>query len=670
MSLNLEQREAIKATQGPVLVIAGAGTGKTRVITEKMAHLMDKGVPASGILAVTFTNKAAREMKHRLALRLKDQAKAIQVSTFHQFGLNFIRKHYKEMGLRPRFSILDDGDTHALLKELAPQAEKQAIDIDWIKQKISQWKNSRILPNQAISQAQDEAELMAAHAFEGYIRILPAYNAVDFDDLIGLPLELLEKNPMVQERLHQQLHYLLVDEYQDTNSVQYQLIKTLVKRRQAFTLVGDDDQSIYAWRGAQPENLALIKQDFPELQVIKLEQNYRSTQTILNAANHLIQNNPHIFEKKLRSVKNQGEPIRVVPCQNEEQEADFVTNTLLSHKLREGKNYSDFAILYRSNHQARVFELKLQALQIPYRVSGGTSFFARTEIKDLLAYLKLVLNPEDDLAFLRVINTPTREIGLQTIEKISHYAQTRKQSLFNVCDEFGLKQSLGDKAYEKCARFKHWLTNMQRAIDGADNIAPIRQLIVDIEYYDWIKAQSPQVKTAQKRIQNVEHLLQALDRMIQKYRIEDPNTPALELAIQKMMLRDLLDQQDESEQDKNEVSMMTLHSAKGLEFTHVFLVGMEDQLLPHKNSIEANSLEEERRLFYVGITRAIDNLCLSYAKQRKSFADIEKNEPSRFLAELPENLLSWQGKEPPKTRAEQEAIAQDHIKKLRALLLS
>ncbi|GAL37012.1 ATP-dependent DNA helicase Rep [Vibrio maritimus] len=440
MKLNPQQDMAVKYVSGPCLVLAGAGSGKTRVITNKIAYLVQNcGYKARNIAAVTFTNKAAREMKERVGQTLgKNESKGLMVSTFHTMGLNIIRREYKALGLKAGFSLFDDQDQMALLKELT---EKQLDgDKDLLRSllsSISNWKNDMLTPEQVKGSARSEQEQLFAYCFEMYQIQMKAYNALDFDDLIALPVILLKTNQEVRERWQKRIQYLLVDEYQDTNTSQYELVKLLVGERARFTVVGDDDQSIYSWRGAKPQNLVLLNKDFPNLKAVMLEQNYRSTSRILRAANILIANNPHVFEKSLFSEIPDGEKLKVLKAKNEEHEAERVTGELIAHRFVNRTEYRDYAVLYRGNHQSRLIEKALMQNRVPYKISGGTSFFARAEIKDIMAYLRVLVNPDDDNAFLRIVNTPRREIGPATLEKLGSYANMRGKSLFEASFELG-----------------------------------------------------------------------------------------------------------------------------------------------------------------------------------------------------------------------------------------
>lgn len=664
--LNDRQREAVEYIGGPLLVLAGAGSGKTSVITTKIAYLIkEKGIKANKIAAVTFTNKAAREMKERVGKLVQGkEARGLTVSTFHNLGLTIIRREHKTLGYKAGFSLFDDQDTKSLIKDLMHKDfQTDAEIIGMVQNMISNWKNDLIEPEQAMGLANDDRETLAAAVYREYDRHLQAYNAVDFDDLIRLPVRLFRDHPEVLDRWQNKMHYMLVDEYQDTNVSQYLLVKLLIGYRGALTVVGDDDQSIYAWRGARPENLVKLGEDFKSLKIVKLEQNYRSTSLILRCANTLIANNPHVYEKTLWSNMGSGSPIRVISCRNEDAEAERVVTEILTHRIKNDGHYKDFAILYRGNHQARLLEIKLQAYQVPYKISGGTSFFSRHEIKDIMGYLRLLVNPEDDNAFLRVINMPRREIGPSTLERLGTYANSRHISLFNACDEIGLEQYLSGKALEKLGRFNHWLQQTIKRCAQDDPIAAIRQMIEDIDYEAWLHQNSSSPQVAERRMANVWILVDSLKDTLARMQEEDEEA-TIEDAISRLVLRDMLEQQ-EKEDDSDRVQLMTLHSAKGLEYPHVYIIGMEEDLLPHRNSIDDGNIEEERRLAYVGITRARETLTLSFASQRKQFGEMLNCTPSRFLDELPEADLAWEGKEnaPDEAKRARGHAALDALKK-------
>ena len=642
--LNPRQQEALETITGPVLVLAGAGSGKTSVITQKIAYLIAEcGLKGHQIIALTFTNKSAREMKERVASLMTGKAgRGLTVSTFHNLGLNIIRKEVVALGYKPGFSIFDSQDVLALLKDLTHKEFEAAEDsCEPIQHLISNWKNDLVSPGRAMAGANGPEEVLAARVYESYQKTLKLYNGVDFDDLILQPVELFKARPDILEKWQNKVRYLLVDEYQDTNGSQYLLVKQLVGHRSNFTVVGDDDQSIYAWRGARPENLAELQADFPSLKVIKLEQNYRSTGRILKVANQLIANNPHEFSKALWSDKSFGDPIRVISCRNEDAEAERIATEILQFQLQNQAEFRDFAILYRSNHQSRLMELKLQSYKVPYKVSGGQSFFSRTEVKDIMAYLKILLNPADDNAFLRIVNTPRREIGAATLEKLVNYANQRGESLIRACQEIGLEQFISGAALSRVREFGGWIEHLSQKSQQEDPIASVRQMVRDMEYQDWLLQTSSDPPMAEKRMANVETLITSLQTSLEKAVAKNDNADMGD-AVARLVLMDLLERQEEDETDR--VQMMTLHSAKGLEFPHVFLMGMEEELLPHRNAVEEGNVEEERRLAYVGITRAKRTLAITLARKRKQYGELIECAPSRFLEELPEDDLEWQGR--------------------------
>ncbi len=641
--LNPQQQAAVKAIDHPLLVLAGAGSGKTRVITEKIAYLVKQGIPARNIAAVTFTNKAAREMKSRVSKLLDDkQIRGLRVSTFHSLGLDILRAEHKTLGYKSGLTLFDEQDKHTLLRNLISHSTVQNCDVDHADRyawQIGQWKNAFVTPEQALSTATTE-QYPAATLYTDYTRSLKAYNAVDFDDLILLPVLLFQQQPAILEKWQNKIRYLLVDEYQDTNITQYQLVRLIAGSLGRFTVVGDDDQSIYAWRGAQPENLAQLQKDYARLQVIKLEQNYRSSGRILKVANQLIANNPHAFEKRLWSELGYGDPLRVLSHKDELIEAQQIVSEIIHHKFKNGGSYQDYAILYRGNHQSRLFERGLRENNIPYFISGSTSFFAYTEIKDILAYLRLLVNQDDDAAFLRIINTPRREIGPTTLEKLGDYANERHISLFAASAELGLAQRLSDKAAQRLEKFRNWVLDTADRIELGDTFAVIEQMIDHIAYEQWLQENSKTPESAKRKMGNVFELVEWLKRMAAKDSNSDK--PLAEI-VAKIMLMDIMERSQEEEAN-DQVSLMTLHAAKGLEFPHVFLIGMEENILPHQNSIETDNIEEERRLAYVGITRAQRSLTFSYCTHRKRYGEISECEPSRFLNELPADDLEWVNK--------------------------
>jgi ATP-dependent DNA helicase Rep len=663
--LNRQQQQAVKYLDGPLLVLAGAGSGKTRVITQKIVHLVKEAqISPQLISAVTFTNKAAREMKNRVREALKgSESSSPRISTFHTLGLNILKKDFAACGLRKNFTLLDQEDTLNTLKELLRQdkvADDEASSTQW---QISEWKNALVSPEHAISHAASDLELAQARKYLAYRDMLLACNAVDFDDLLMLPVNLFSTQADILDRWQNRIRYLLVDEYQDTNGAQYELVRQLVGTRQALTVVGDDDQSIYAWRGARPENLAKLKADFRQLKIIKLEQNYRSSSRILKAANHLISNNPHVFEKKLWSDLGPGEMLRVIECRDEQDEIERVASEIIHHRFKHGSNYGEYAILYRGNHQSRGFEKALRTHNIPYFLSGGQSFFNRAEIKDAMAYLRLLANPDDDRAFLRVVNTPQRGIGAGTLKKLADYATARQVPLKSACNELGLAEHLNRGILERLQAFSGMIDHYTRVAHEQSITEGLEKLLAEIDYDDWLRQQSSNDKATQRKQENLQELVNWLLKLQQdENRGNDPGE-----LVNHLTLMDVLERQEEESGDDDKVHLMTLHSAKGLEFPHVFLVGMEEDLLPHHTSIEEDNIEEERRLAYVGITRAMRSLTMTYAARRKRFGELQRCEPSRFLAELPEEDLQWEAR----GSASKEVVKERgsaHLANIRAML--
>ena len=669
MKLNPAQNDAVHHVSGPCLVLAGAGSGKTRVITNKIAYLVQEcGYKARHVAAVTFTNKAAREMKERVGQTLgKQESRGLTVSTFHTLGLNIIRREYKTLGLKAGFSLFDDQDQMALLKELTE--DELDGDKDLLKQllhKISNWKNDMLTPAQAEASALGEQDKLFAHCYTLYQKQMKAYNALDFDDLSLMPVILLKTNQDVRERWQSKIRYLLVDEYQDTNTSQYQLVKMLVGERARFTVVGDDDQSIYSWRGAQPKNLLMLNQDFPSLKVIKLEQNYRSTSRILRSANILIANNPHVFEKTLFSALPDGEMLKVLKANNEDHEAERVVGEIIAHRYMHRSDYKDYAILYRGNHQSRLFEKALMQNRIPYKISGGTSFFARAEIKDIMAYLRLLTNQDDDNAFLRIVNTPRREIGPVTLEKLGTYANMRGKSLFAASFEMGLQQHLTGRGLESLQRFTRWIVEMSDEFERGNAVEAVRSLVRDSHYEDWLYETASSPKAAEMQMKNVSDLYSWIVADLEGDNYDnEPKT--LREVVQRLTLRDMMERGEDND-DADQVQLMTLHASKGLEFPYVFLIGMEEGLLPHQSSIDEDNVEEERRLAYVGITRAQKEMTFTLCKERRQYGELIKPMPSRFLEELPYDDVEWEEKKKPQTQEERMAKGSAAIANLRAML--
>jgi len=668
MKLNPQQQAAVNYISGPCLVLAGAGSGKTRVITNKIAYLIQQcGVPARHIAAVTFTNKAAREMKERISQQLdRSLLRGLTVSTFHTLGLEILKREHQAIGYKSNFTLFDDQDTMALLKELTEhelQGDKDLLRA--LQSKISNWKNDLLLPQQAIASASSAQDVSFANIYARYAQQLRAYNALDFDDLIMVPTLLFAADQEVRERWQRRIHYLLVDEYQDTNTSQYELVKWLVGERQRFTVVGDDDQSIYSWRGAKPQNLVLLGKDFPNLRVIKLEQNYRSAGRILKAANILIANNPHDYEKALFSELGYGVPLRVIPTKDEDDEAEKVVAEIISHRFLNRSQYRDYALLYRGNHQARVFEKALMQNRIPYKISGGTSFFSRSEIKDVMAYLRLLVNQDDDNALLRIINVPKREIGAATLERIGFIANQYKISLFDACLAPELSDELSARSLQAVRQFAQWIAMLADNAVRAEPQDAVRDLIKQSRYESYLFETSSSSKAAEMALKNVNELFRWITDMLAGDADHEPLT--LAEVVTKLTLRDMMERQ-EQEDNADQVQLLTLHASKGLEFPYVFMVGMEEGLLPHQSSIDEDNVEEERRLAYVGITRAQRELIFTYARERRQYGETVKPEPSRFLDELPQDDLEWQKAAPVKTEAQRQQTGLAHLDRLRQLL--
>ena len=632
--LNPQQREAIHYLDGPLLVLAGAGSGKTRVITQKIAYLVqDCGFQPRNVAAITFTNKAAKEMKERISKLLpRHQADDLQISTFHSLGVRILREEAKALGYKPRFSIFDSADCAGIIGEVAKTVDKATLR--QTQSIISNWKNALISPEAARQIASTEHEALAAHAYLSYEATLKAYQAVDFDDLIGLPVTLFQQHPEITDKWQNRLRYLLVDEYQDTNAGQYQLLKLLTGVRSQFTAVGDDDQAIYGWRGADIENLKKLPTEFPALKVIKLEQNYRSTVRILKAANYVISHNEKLFDKKLWSELGHGEQVTVTTCRDNDAEAEGVIMKLQAHRFENRGKFKDYAILYRSNHQARIFEEYLRDHRIPYLLSGGKSFFDKAEIKDITAYLRLLTNEDDDPAFIRAATTPKRGIGAATLQVLGTYAGERQISLFHAAFEEGFAQRVQPRQLEPLLEFCHFINRIQgRAVkEPAQQVLPDLLKAIDYETYLFDLEEE---RTAQTRWGNVCEFANWLNK-----KGEEQGKTLIDLT-QSIALINLLDKQNDDDYDA--VQLSTLHAAKGLEYRHVFLVGIEEGILPHRESIDPAKIEEERRLMYVGITRAQHTLNISYCERRKQAREFVPCEPSRFIAEMGSEDIRYAG---------------------------
>ena len=639
--LNAVQHEAVRYLDGPCLVLAGAGSGKTRVITQKIAYLLKEcGYSARHVVALTFTNKAALEMQERVHKQVgADLTKGLMISTFHSLGVRMLREEALHIGLKPQFSILDSQDALAIIQDIVATTDKGRLRN--IQQTISLWKNQLVGADAAARLVKTENEREAATVFASYSATLTAYQAVDFDDLIMLPALLLRTNDDVREKWQNRVRYLLVDEYQDTNVCQYELVRQLTGARAMFTAVGDDDQAIYAWRGATIENLAKLQTDYDSLRLIKLEQNYRSSQTILAAANQVIGHNPKAFNKKLWSEHGTGEAISVTAFDDDAQESQSVAMRISAARFEKQSHWRDFAILYRGNHQARIFEQTLRQLNIPYTLSGGQSFFDKTEVRDVMSYLRLIANDNDDPAFIRAVTTPRRGVGQSTLHALGTYAGGRQISLMAATFEEGVSVHIPDRQLEPLRTFATYIQRLQWRAEhekGEQAGLLLDDLLKTIGYEAYLFDANDE-RAAQARWQNVLDLRDWL-----KKKATDADMSLLDL-VQHIALVTMLERNEDETPDA--VKLSTLHAAKGLEFPHVFLVGVEEGLLPHQGREEDESLdldvaaqqkiqriEEERRLMYVGITRAQRSLHLTWCKKRKRAREELVREVSRFVKEM------------------------------------
>ncbi len=659
-TLNPEQRAAVRYVDGPLLVIAGAGSGKTRVIAAKVAHLLDLGHEPERIAAITFTNKAAREMRERVGRQLgrarQDQASRLRISTFHALGLRIVREESRTLGFKRGFSVIDAQDAEQIIGDIVKSADRGSVRA--VLAAIGRWKNALLGPEAALAGAPDDREAGTARAYRDYAETLRAYQAVDFDDLIGLPCRLLNENAEARARWRDRIGYLLVDEYQDTNPTQYRLLTLLSGERGAFTAVGDDDQAIYGWRGATLDNLARLSQDYPALRVVKLEQNYRSTIRILRSANALIANNPKLFEKRLWSELGLGDAISVVAAPDDATEAELVVTRILGHKFRHGTRFGDYAILYRGNHQARVFEEQLRTHNVPYELSGGQSFFERGEIKDVLAYIRLIANEDDDAAFVRAATTPKRGIGTQTLTRLGEVAGRRGCSLFAAVHDADTAAALSERQRETLRAFCALIDRFRWRAERESAGVVLGDLLHAVGY--------------ELHLQSIGDLRQAEQRWRRVVDFRDwlatkgeADSRTLGELAQTIMLLSMLEAGDDERTDV--VRLSTLHAAKGLEFPHVFLVGVEEGVLPHREAAAPEQIEEERRLMYVGITRARASLTLSWCRRRRRAGETVESQPSRFIDELPPDDLRLTGVPEADPEAERAGGLQ-RLRQLRALL--
>ena len=657
-SLNQPQRDAVRHCDGPLLVLAGAGSGKTRVIIEKIAHLVTSGrMPAKRIAAITFTNKAAKEMRERLGKRLRgDAAEGLTLCTFHALGLKFLQIEHASVGLKRGFSIFDADDSNAQIKDLMPGAKNDAVEA--AKNLISRAKNAGLSPDEALAASKTTREQEAAKLYARYQARLTTFNAVDFDDLIRLPVQVLENDAEIAAAWRERIGYLLVDECQDTNDAQYRLLKVLAGPRGDFTCVGDDDQSIYAWRGANPDNLMQMARDYPALQVIKLEQNYRCSNRVLRAANTLIANNPHEHPKKLWSDQPDGDRIRVWECRDNEHEAEKVAAEISYLHTARDAAWTDFCILFRGNHQSRPLEKAMQLLRIPYHLTGGTAFLERQEVKDALSWLRLVVNPDDDAAFLRAVQSPKREVGATSLAKLAEMAQHAHLPMSRTAESMGALKALPPRAANGLSAFNDILRDLRTHSAQLPAAELVRRLSERSGLLAEIRAQCKDDASFARRRANLDELA---DWFEHTHRSEGRGT-AGDLAAQLALLS-----RNDKDDGGNQVRLMSLHAAKGLEFRYVFIIGCEDGTLPHEMSLDEGNLAEERRLMYVGITRAKQGLYLSHSRETRRFREKVRLKPSRFLDELPQSELQRDGADPEADAASKKERASAGLAAIQAL---
>ena len=659
--LNPEQLRAVTTIAGPILIIAGAGSGKTRVITYRIAHMLDEGIPQSAILALTFTNKAAREMEERVKSLTGKKLQNLTVSTFHAFGVRILRQDIDKLGWRENFSIYDETDKASLIKESARELQftSDALDLYKIANLFSNIKTGR--------KNWETANDMYRALYESYEQGLKLYNAVDFDDLIMLPIRLFHEHPDVLAKYRSRYTYIMVDEFQDTSRQQYELMRLLADKN--IAVVGDDDQSIYSWRGADYQNIVQFEKDFPGVKEIRLEQNYRSTETILSAANGVISHNTNRKDKKLWSGNGSGKPIELFMPENESAEADFIAESIQGIAMEERRTYDDFGILMRANSQSRAIEEALLQANIPYTMSGGTSFFERLEIKDIVSYLRVAANQSDDINLLRIINTPRRGIGRSTISAINETAKQNSSTLWDAIrylqkDPAG---ALSDSAKKSLGEFIDTIEGARAKLFGGRGLAnKVRELIDDVQYRDYIIGEfQKNEKAVRFKLQNIETLLMSIETW-------ENNPDNFDPSLFNYLNRITLLSRDDIEDDggKGKVNLMTIHASKGLEFPVVFIAGAEEGLMPHARSVEETDgdVEEERRLFYVAITRARDKLLITSCQKRRRMQATVECTPSRFLEEIPENLVEYH--EVKKTEPVSEEKAHDYfadmLKKLKS----
>jgi ATP-dependent DNA helicase UvrD/PcrA len=658
--LNPQQLEAVTTTQGPVLILAGAGTGKTRVITMRIAYLLHEGVSPDAVLAVTFTNKAANEMRVRVGTMVERvKAKRLTICTFHALCVRILRQDIERLGYKTNFAIYDEGDQLGLIRKIISRisAKNEKLDPQLARNLISRAKNQ----HWKLAESATGNSLLAA-VFERYQEELKAANAVDFDDLLILTVRLLEANPDVTNKWQERFQYLMIDEFQDTNSLQLELVRYLGRRHRNVCVVGDDDQSIYGWRGAEIANILEFEAHFPDPKIIKLEQNYRSSTAILGLANSIIRHNPRRRPKLLWSEKGGGQNVKIVAVPDDREEANYVVSELQKQQLEAAGPWKRFAIVFRMNAQSRLFEEQLRRLQIPYRIIGGRSFFERREVKDLLAYLACLANPHDDLNLLRIINTPARGIGASTIEIVVAESNQAKTSIFATLQSPGVHELLSAKTKTAVNGFIELIDRYETQIhQPLVELAPIAMaLLQEIRYPEELRRSCKTPEEALNREENVRELVRTLADY-QRRSTEGLSGFLAEVALDR-------EHEEEADTDKDGVTLITFHAAKGLEFPHVFLIGIEEGILPHDRSKLEGNLDEERRLFYVGITRAMQTLTITHCGNRNKYGGSMPCHPSSFLKELDPQYVEIVNYHQLANQPASEGTARSHFAKMRELL--
>ncbi|MEP6820741.1 MAG: UvrD-helicase domain-containing protein [Chthoniobacterales bacterium] len=630
--LNDAQRSAVTTTEGPLLILAGAGTGKTRVITARVAYLIAQDVDPAHILAVTFTNKAAAEMRERLAKMIAPEAaKKVTMSTFHALCLRILRAGIDRLGYKNNFSIYDEGDQLGLIKKIITRtaAKDEKLDPNLAKASISKAKNNGWAP------PTDDETLLGA-VFRRYRDDLKTANAVDFDDLLSLTVQLLNEHPDVRQRWQERFRYLMIDEFQDTNRLQLELVRLLADERRNVAVVGDDDQSIYGWRGAEVANILEFEHHFPNPAVVKLEQNYRSTNAILGTANSLIKHNPRRRPKRLWSASGEGDKVRLVESPNDREEGQFVAEEIQRRNLDTGEVWESFAVLFRMNAQSRVLEENLRRLQIPYRIVGGKSFFDRREVKDLIAYMSVLVNPGDDANLLRIINTPARGISAATIDRALQWSVHQRCSLWKALQSPTLLTDYSARTVSSIQTFVELVDDYETKLlePLSDPAAIVAKLIQEVGYPAELRRSCKSAEEADARESNMHDMLRDLKHFIGR------STKGLRGFLDEIVLdQEREEEKQEDIESKRGVTLITMHAAKGLEFDHVYLIGLEEGILPHDRSKTEGTIDEERRLLYVGITRARKTLTLSHCRDRMKFGSVSSCQPSSFIKELAEELL-------------------------------